>query len=289
MFLRAAKNNSCTLRRAAAGSRALSSSSGTEFTVEKLGGAHEGVALFSLSRPASRNALGRAMMDEFRSALDAVRFDTGVRVVVVQSTVDRVFCAGADLKERVAMTPPEVGAFVHGLRSAFSGLEALPMPTIAAIEGAAMGGGLELALACDFRVCGSGAVLALPETGLAIIPGAGGTQRLPRLIGMSKAKEMCFTGRRVGHDEALAIGLADRAVDAGGALDAALALAAEMLPKGPVALRMAKQAINAGMQVDITSGMAVEQACYAQVIPTKDRMEGLQAFREKRKPEYTGE
>lgn len=187
------------------------------------------------------------------------------------------------------MTPPEVGAFVHGLRQAFTGLEALPMPTIAAIEGAAMGGGLELALACDFRVCGAGATLALPETGLAIIPGAGGTQRLPRLIGMSKAKELTFTGRRVGHEEAAAIGLADRAVEAGFALEASLALAAEMLPKGPVALRMAKQAINTGMQVDITSGMAVEQACYAQVIPTKDRLEGLTAFKEKRKPQYTGE
>lgn len=187
------------------------------------------------------------------------------------------------------MTKPEVAAFVHGLRSAFSGLSSLPMPTIAAIEGAALGGGLEMALACDFRIAGADALLGLPETGLAIIPGAGGTQRLPRVVGIPRAKELIFTGRRLRAAEAAAIGLVDHAVPAGGAMERALALAREILPNGPVAVRMAKRAIDLGMQGDLASGMGVEEACYAQIIPTQDRLEGLKAFVEKRKPVYKGE
>jgi methylglutaconyl-CoA hydratase len=182
-----------------------------------------------------------------------------------------------------------VAAFVHGLRAAFTEVEDLPMPVIAALEGAALGGGLELALACDFRVVGAEARLGLPETGLAIIPGAGGTQRLPRLIGKARAKELIFTGRRIGAQEAERLGLAEYTVGAGLALEKARALAREILPNGPIALRMAKQAVNRGVEVDRETGLALEQACYAQVIPTKDRLEGLQAFREKRKPVYRGE
>ena len=163
------------------------------------------------------------------------------------------------------------------------------MPVLAAIEGAAFGGGLELALAADLRVAGAEARMGLVETSLAIIPGAGGTQRLPRLIGRSRAKELIFTARRLDAAEAERLGLVDRVVPAGTALDAALALAREILPNGPVAVRMAKLAVNRGVELDRESGMAFEQACYAQVIPTKDRLEGLAAFREKRKPHYTGE
>lgn len=187
------------------------------------------------------------------------------------------------------MSPPEVASFVHGLRSAFSGVASLPMPTIAAIDGAALGGGLELALACDFRVAGGAATLGLPETGLAIIPGAGGTQRLPRLIGVSRAKELIFTGRKVDAPTALSYGLVDRVTAAGGAVESALELAREMLPRGPIAVRMAKRAIDSGMDAALEVGMRVEEACYAQVIPTRDRVEGLAAFREKRTPVYRGE
>jgi methylglutaconyl-CoA hydratase len=189
------------------------------------------------------------MMEEFRAALDTVRFDTNLRVIILQSAVDRVFCAGADLKERVAMNPTEVASFVFGLRSAFTAMEQLPMPTIAAIEGAALGGGLELGMACDLRVAGDAAILGLPETSLAIIPGAGGTQRLPRLVGLSKAKELVFTARRITPEEAKDIGLVDRVVPKGEAFQAALDLAKSIVPQGPVALRMAKTAINKGMQV----------------------------------------
>ncbi|KDO35017.1 hypothetical protein SPRG_01080 [Saprolegnia parasitica CBS 223.65] len=265
------------------------SASPAEFIVERLSGDLEGVALMTMSRPAARNALGQQMMREMRAAMDSVRFDTSVRVVVLQSTVPRVFCAGADLKERMAMTPEQAAATVFGLRSAFTELEQLPMPTIAAIEGAALGGGLEMALACDFRIAGAKALLGTPETGLAILPGAGGTQRLPRLIGLSKAKELIFTSRKIDSVAAERLGLVDYAVAENEALTKALDLAKEILPNGPIGVRMAKEAITKGIEVDQASGMAIERACYAQVIPTKDRLEGLQAFREKRKPVYKGE
>uniref|UniRef100_K3WHU8 Enoyl-CoA hydratase n=1 Tax=Globisporangium ultimum (strain ATCC 200006 / CBS 805.95 / DAOM BR144) TaxID=431595 RepID=K3WHU8_GLOUD len=267
----------------------LSDAGAPQFKVELLDGDHAGVALFTMNRPDARNALGKQMMVEFRQAMDKVRFDTNVRVVVLQSTVPKVFCAGADLKERIKMAPEEAAATVFGLRSGFAELEQLPMPTIAAIEGAALGGGLEMALSCDFRIAGAKALLGCPETSLAIIPGAGGTQRLPRLIGLSKAKELIYTSRRIGADAAEKIGLVDYAVDESKALDKALELAREILPNGPIGVRMAKEAITKGFEVDQATGMAIERACYAQVIPTKDRMEGLQAFREKRRPSYKGE
>lgn len=260
-----------------------------ELRLERLAGDDAGIVLLGLDRPAAKNALGRQLMAEFRQALADLRFDTAARVVVLHSLVPGVFCAGADLKERAGMAPEETAAFVHGLRSAFTGLEDLPMPVIAALEGAAFGGGLELALAADLRVAGADAKLGLVETALAIIPGAGGTQRLPRLIGASRAKELIFTARRIGAEEAGRLGLVDRLAPAGQALDAALALAREILPNGPLALRMAKLAVNQGLGLELGAGLAFEQACYAQVIPTKDRLEGLAAFREKRRPQYQGD
>ena len=178
--------------------------------------------------------------------------------------------------------------FVQGIRASFSDLERLPMPVIAAMEGAAFGGGLELALAADLRVAGAEAKMGLVETALAIIPGGGGTQRLPRLIGAARAKELIFTARRLGAEEAGRLGLVNRVVPAGQALEVALGLAREILPNGPVAVRMAKQAINQGQDLDLVDGLALEEACYARVIPTEDRLEGLAAFREKRKPQYKG-
>lgn len=260
-----------------------------EVRVEHLQGPDAGIVLLGLDRPGAKNALGRRLLAELREAVQALSSEPSVRVVVVHSLVTGVFCAGADLKERADMTQEEAASFVQGIREAFSELEALPMPVIAALEGAAFGGGLELALAADLRLAGAGATMGLVETALAIIPGAGGTQRLPRLIGASRAKELIFTARRIGAEEAGRLGLVDRVVGAGTALEAALALAREILPNGPVALRMAKRAMNGGMDLDLASGLALEQACYAEVIPTRDRLEGLTAFREKRRPQYRGE
>eukprot|EP00744_Colponema_vietnamica_P007913 GILI01011333.1.p2 GENE.GILI01011333.1~~GILI01011333.1.p2 ORF type:complete len:286 (+),score=73.36 GILI01011333.1:59-916(+) len=267
--------------------RAFSSS--VEFGVERLAGADEGIAVFSISRPESKNALGKVLMSQFKEALQSVRFDKSVRVVLLRSTVDGVFCAGADLKERAKMTPPEVAAFVTGLRSTFSELENLPMPTIACIEGAALGGGLELAMSCDLRVASRSAKFGLPETSLAIIPGAGGTQRLSRLIGVSKAKELVFTARRFSPEEAEKLGVINHLTEQGQSFNKGLELAREILPNGPVAVKVAKLAISRGSEVDLSTGFSFEEQCYAQVIPTKDREEGLLAFREKRKPVYKGE
>ncbi|KAM5331918.1 methylglutaconyl-CoA hydratase, mitochondrial isoform 2-T2 [Glossophaga mutica] len=200
---------------------------------------------------------------------------------------------GADLKERVKMSSSEVGPFVSKIRAVINEIANLPVPTIAAIDGLALGGGLELALACDIRVAASSAKMGLVETKLAIIPGGGGTQRLPRAIGMSLAKELIFSARVLDGQEAKAVGLISHVLEQNQEGDAAyrkaLDLAREFLPQGPVAMRVAKLAINQGMEVDLVTGLAIEEACYAQTIPTKDRLEGLLAFKEKRSPRYKGE
>ncbi|XP_070315515.1 methylglutaconyl-CoA hydratase, mitochondrial isoform X4 [Odocoileus virginianus] len=206
---------------------------------------------------------------------------------------------GADLKERAKMSSSEVGPFVSKIRAmineiVFLSVSAnLPVPTIAAIDGLALGGGLELALACDIRVAASSAKMGLVETKLAIIPGGGGTQRLPRAIGMSLAKELIFSARVLDGQEAKSVGLISHVLEQNQEGDAAyrkaLDLAREFLPQGPVAMRVAKLAINQGMEVDLVTGLAIEEACYAQTIPTKDRLEGLLAFKEKRTPRYKGE
>ncbi len=260
-----------------------------DLQVEYLKGTDAGIVLLGLDRPSAKNALGRQLLEAFRTTLEDLRSDPAVRVVLIHSLVPGIFCAGADLKERAAMSPFEAATFVEDIRAAFTELEELPMPTLAVLEGGAYGGGLELALAADLRVAGAEARMGLVETSLAIIPGAGGTQRLPRLIGASRAKELIFTARRIGAGEAGRLGLVDRVVQPGEALVSALALAREMLPNGPVALRMAKVAVNQGLGLNLTEGLAIERACYAQVLPTQDRLEGLAAFREKRQPRYRGE
>jgi methylglutaconyl-CoA hydratase len=256
--------------------------------VECLDGADSGILMLGLERPEAKNALGRQLLQEINDAVALVADDLSIRVVILHSLVPGVFCAGADLKERAGMTQEEASTFVQKLRATFTALERMPMPTIAAIEGAALGGGLELALACDLRVVGASARLGLPETSLAIIPGAGGTQRLPRIIGRARAKELIFTARKFGAEEALQYGIADRITEPGKALEFALELAREILPNGPIALRAAKEAIDQGLDLDRDGGLRIEEACYAKVIPTEDRLEGLAAFKEKRRPRYRG-
>ena len=187
------------------------------------------------------------------------------------------------------MNQVEVAEFVHLLRSTFTAIDNMPMPTIAAIDGFALGGGLEMALACDMRVASSSATLGLVETGLGLIPGAGGTQRLPRVVGVPKAKELIYTARKFSGTYAESIGLVNAVSEPGKAYEKALDLAREIIPRGPIAVRMAKMAISKGIEVDKTSGFAFEEAAYAQIIPTKDRLEALAAFREKRTPVFKGE
>ena len=202
---------------------------GLQVTVEPLSGAHEGVSVLSLNRPGARNALGRQMVRELSEALETLRQERTTRCVLLRSAVPGCFSAGADLKERAAMTAAEAGECVAALRALMGAVAALPMPTVAVLEGYALGGGAELALACDVRVAARGsASLAFPEARLGIIPGAGGTQRLPRLAGRAAAKELIFTGRRVGADEAAALRLVEHAVDEGRAMARALEIAADI-------------------------------------------------------------
>jgi len=265
------------------------STTNDECILERLTGEDQGISVISFNRGHVKNALGKNMMKQFREHLAELRFCPTTRVVIIRSLVDGVFCSGADLKERAQMSPIEAAQFVHSLRTSFTELETLQMPTIGCVEGVALGGGTEIMLAMDFRVASKTAKMGLPETGLAIIPGAGGTQRLPRIIGIPRAKELIYTGAIIDSKRAFEIGLIQYETEKGEAFNKCLEIARQIIPKGPVAIRMAKQAIDKGMSVDIASGMVIEQASYAQVIPTKDRIEGLTAFKEKRKPVYKGE
>ncbi|KAJ6327262.1 hypothetical protein OIU78_014191 [Salix suchowensis] len=267
----------------------LESLSSETVRLRRLSDSDSGIVEVNLDRPAAKNSIGKEMLRGLRNAFETIESDESAQVVLICSSVPKVFCAGADLKERKTMTPSEVQNFVNSLRSTFSFIEALRVPTVAVIEGVALGGGLEMALSCDLRICGEDAVLGLPETGLAIIPGAGGTQRLPRLVGKSRAKELIFTGRKIGGREAMPMGLANYSVPAGEAHSKALEIAREIIQKGPIAIRMAKKAINEGLEVDLPSALELEEECYEQILNTKDRLEGLKAFAEKRKPSYRGE
>ncbi|XP_061337016.1 probable enoyl-CoA hydratase 2, mitochondrial [Gastrolobium bilobum] len=264
-------------------------SSASEFVkLHKLTGEDSGILEVRLDKPGAKNAIGKDMLRGLSHVFELINQNSYANVVMICSSVPGVFCAGADLKERRTMNQFEVKDFVNSLRSTFSVLEAVCIPTIAVIEGVALGGGLEMALACDIRICGENALMGLPETGLAIIPGAGGTQRLPRLVGKAIAKDIIFTGRKINGREAMSMGLVNYCVPAGEAYLKALAVARDINQKGPVAIRMAKRAINEGDETDLTSALVLEENCYDQVLNTQDRLEGLAAFAEKRKPRYTG-
>ncbi|XP_073020276.1 probable enoyl-CoA hydratase 2, mitochondrial [Primulina eburnea] len=257
--------------------------------LQKFTDSDSGIFELTLERPETKNAIGRDMLKRLEHTFEAVNKDNTAKVLMISSSVPKVFCAGADLKERKTMSSSEIKDFVRRLRSTFSLLEELNVPTIAVIEGAALGGGLEMALSCDLRICVEDTVLGLPETGLAIIPGAGGTQRLSRLVGKSIAKDLIFTGRKITGRDAVSIGLVNYCVSSGEARLKALGIARDIIQKGPLAIRMAKRAINGGIEVDMVSALELEENCYEQLLHTKDRLEGLAAFAERRKPVYTGE
>ncbi len=245
-------------------------------------------AILTLNRPEVMNALNFSLLHALAAEVERLRFDSGVRAVIVTGAGEKAFCAGADLKERTAMDPVEVKKFIFTIRNLFTAIEQLNKPVIAAVNGIALGGGTELALACDIRLASENASMGLTETRLAIIPGAGGTQRLPRLIGVGKAKELIFTGRRVASDEALAIGLVNSVCPPESLVEECLEIVSMIEETGPVAVEQAKYAINHGMETDIATGLALESNAYWVTVPTEDRMEALQAFREKRKPVFKG-
>lgn len=259
--------------------------SGREWQVERLAG----IELWTIEGEARRNALSRAMIRELLGNLARVREDRGIRCVVITGQGERAFCAGADLKERATMSSDDVHAFHQSLRDALRGIETAPQAFVAAVNGAALGGGLEMALACDLRVAVEGAEMGLPEVGLGIIPGAGGTVRLPRAIGVARAKELILTGRRVGAAEALGMGLVSRVAPLGRLREVALETAGLVARNAPVSIRQAKRAVDGGLHLDLDAALAHENTMYQDCLKTQDRLEALRAFAEKRNPIFTGE
>ncbi|WP_338450695.1 enoyl-CoA hydratase [Niallia oryzisoli] len=248
-----------------------------------------GIAIVTLCRPEAANSLSKQMLRELRDVVADLKNNTDVRVVILTGAGEKAFCAGADLKERKEMNENEVKQAVRFIGAIVNEVAALPQPTIAALNGVAFGGGLELALACDLRVGALEAKVGLTETSLGIIPGAGGTQRLPRLIGLGKAKEIIFSAKRMTAEEAEAIGILEYIVPREKLLQKALEIAEEMAKNAPLALIQSKIAINNGMEVDLCTGLKIEELAYDTLIPTEDRLEGLRAFAEKRSPQYKGQ
>lgn len=249
-----------------------------------------GVAVVAMNRADKMNALSGALIDEITKAFETLierAKNREVRAVILRSVIDKAFCAGADLSERSKMNDKETLATLAKLRRMLDAVAGVPVPTIAVIEGVAFGGGLELALACDMRVAAVGAQMGLTECKLAIIPGAGGTQRLPRLVGMAKAKELIFTARRISGPDALEMGLVN-ACDTH-PLKTAQEWAEQVVACGPVAVITAKKAIEGGAAMDLAEALDFENSCYQNVLTTRDRKEGMTAFLEKRPPTYKGE
>ncbi len=250
--------------------------------------AAEGVATLTLNRPEVHNAMNERMRRELTECFAALVSDDAVRVVVVTGAGERAFSAGADIREFVEPQAPTRFRETRRRVDFRQLMDRCPQPIIAAIRGYAFGGGLELALACDIRVAGDDARLGLTEVDLAIIPGGGGTQRLPRLVGRGKALEMILTGARLDAREALRIGLVERVVPAAQVRAAALELAKTLAAKAPVALRYAKEAVVKGLELPLANGIRLENDLSTLLRTTEDRIEGARAFLEKRKPRFTG-
>ncbi len=245
-----------------------------------------GIGTIRLDRP-PMNALNVQIQEELRAAAGTVAADDQIAAVVVYGG-EKVFAAGADIKEMAGMSYVDMAARAVALSSAFDAIARIPKPVVAAVTGYALGGGCELALACDWRVVAEDAKLGQPEINLGIIPGAGGTQRLARLVGPAKAKDLVLSGRMVDAAEALAIGLADRVVPAAEVYSTARDLVARYVGGPAQALRAAKQAIDGGLSMDLASGLALETHLFAALFATEDKREGMTAFVEKRKPKFTG-
>jgi enoyl-CoA hydratase/carnithine racemase len=236
-----------------------------------------GVGTLRLDRP-PMNALNAQVQDELAAVCAEIRDRPDIAALVVYGG-EKVFAAGADIKEMQAMTYADMAQRSVALQGAFTALAQLPKPTVAAVTGYALGGGCELALACDFRVCSAEAKLGQPEILLGVIPGAGGTQRLSRLVGSSRAKDIIFTGRFVGAEEALAIGLVDEVVPTAAEVYPAARKRAERFVGGPAyALRAAKEAIDRGLDVDIATGLEIERVQFAALFATRDREIGMTSF-----------
>jgi methylglutaconyl-CoA hydratase len=298
-FLRLTPSNQILLKRrftsySSSSSSSFSTSNTTPSSDELLiDHSANGIITLSLNRHSARNALSSSLLSSLSSHLETISklSPNEARCLILQSKVPKVFCSGADLKERAQLgsSLEAVKKAVSGIREAFTRVEKLSIPTIAAIEGAAVGGGLELALACDLIIAGKGATFGLPETSLAIIPGAGGTIRLTRRIGIAASKYLIYTAKKISADEALRIGLLTEMVEEGQAYTSALRIANSIALNGPIAIRAAKTSITNGAKLlDMDQALKAEEEAYDMVLPTQDRLEGLAAWKEKRSPNFKG-
>jgi enoyl-CoA hydratase len=247
-----------------------------------------GIATITFNRPKALNALNSALLDEFSQALDEVAADENIRVLVLTGAGDKAFVAGADINELAACNSLTAKNFSRKGHTIIGKLQELHIAVIAAVNGFALGGGTEIAIACDFIYASENAKFGQPEINLGIIPGFGGTQRLPRLIGVNMAKEMIFTGKLISAAEALRLGLVNKVVAPEALMDEVMKTAGEIASKGKVSLRAAKQAVNTGINADLATGLNIEIDAFALCMASTDSKEGTTAFLEKRKADFTG-
>ena len=248
----------------------------------------DGIGIITINRPQELNAQNSEMLAGLTSLLSDIEVDGSVKVVIITGSGDRAFIAGSDVKEMQSKTSLSIRGFVTANRIMLEKIERLPKPVIAAINGYALGGGCELAMSCDLRIASENAKFGQPEINLGIIPGAGGTQRLTRLVGMTRAKELIFTGDIIDANTALNIGLVNKVVPAKELMSEARALAQKLLSKSSAALSLAKAAINGGWQMPLASALDLEMQCFSLCFATEDQKEGITAFLEKRKPNFKG-
>jgi enoyl-CoA hydratase len=249
----------------------------------------DGLLVVTLNRPDARNALNTQMGKELIEVFVPLTFQPGqLRCIVITGTGDKAFCAGGDLKERQGMTDAEWRAQHATFEQAYYAIMDCTVPVIAAVNGAAYGGGCELALACDFAYCSADARFALPETTLGIIPGVGGTQNLPRAVGERRAKEIILSGAPFSAQSALSWGLVNQVLEPAQLLPAVMEVARKICMNAPVAIRQAKKAIHHGLNVDLKTGLAFELEAYNRTVVTEDRIEVVKAFAAKTRPKFTG-
>jgi enoyl-CoA hydratase len=246
------------------------------------------VATIILNRPAALNALNARLLSDFEGIVRDTAADPAVHALVITGAGEKAFCTGADLTELSKMTPGAAGALSRRIQRIFNDLEAMRKPVIAKINGFCLAAGLELALACDIRIAAATAVFGLPETTLGLIPGCGGTQRLPRLIGKTKALELLLTGERIDAAEAARLGLVNAVVPLNELDRAVNGLLTKLRSRSPVALGILKDAVNTGLELDLGQALEYEADCFEAAFQTEDAHEGLAAFVEKRKPEFVG-
>jgi enoyl-CoA hydratase/carnithine racemase len=244
------------------------------------------VAELILDRPEALNAISTDLARQLAVACEEILEDDALSAVIMTSSIAKAFCVGADLKERAAFSDHDLRRQRPIIEDAFGAVRNMPIPTIAAVEGYALGGGCELALSCDLIVASQTAVFGLPEVGLGLIPGGGGTQLLPRRVGWNRAADLIFTGRRIDGNDAFRIGIADRLVPAGTAREIALQLAVDVAANSPVSLRAAKLALRRGFDVDLPSGLLIENESWEHAAYSEDRREGIAAFVGRREPRW---